>query len=168
VSAPDDTLLGAFLRDARARCPRCRYSLHGCGAAQCPECGLPLRLALAETQTVTAWWLMAMFGPATCVLLCLQLLHPMVAKVQNLLADPRLVVVFRAGATPASELPDWGRTALGLALLLACGALLALAAGGRARLARMHPPLRAILALCLLATPLLLLALLRVYTHVAA
>jgi hypothetical protein len=167
MSSPHATLVVQYLSGSDDRCPRCGYALRGCASHQCPECGLPLRLALARGPGLT-WWLMAMFGPAVCVVMSLLLLVPLLSRVQHLLEDPHLALIVRGGMAPARELPSWAALVVATLLLVSCGALLAFAAAARSLLARMPPLMRAGLALALLLSPLLYLGIVRLLLHLAA
>jgi hypothetical protein len=48
-------VLGTFLAERDAPCPRCGYNLRGVESAQCPECGEPLKLALAKRRRLGGW-----------------------------------------------------------------------------------------------------------------
>ncbi len=50
VPPPLDEVLRAYLAGRDAPCPRCAYNLRGCAAQVCPECGVPLSLAIAPAQ----------------------------------------------------------------------------------------------------------------------
>jgi hypothetical protein len=163
------SLLLSYLSTIDARCPGCGYALRGCTSEQCPECGRGLHLALGAESRLRPLWLMSMFGPAVCVALSAWLLKPLLGPLQSATAIPRQTIVLTgAGLMPRTPPPSWNGLVLGLLLLLASGALLALAVGGRRRLSQMAPAPRLALALSLFVSPLLLLGLVRLYVALSA
>jgi len=56
----DDAGLVGWLAGHDEPCPVCGHNLRGCPAARCPECGAPLRLAVASENARLGPWLLAL------------------------------------------------------------------------------------------------------------
>lgn len=119
-------LLTGFLANSDARCPACRYALRGCTSDKCPECGCELALVIAKAGRATStWWFASIAGCGVSALISLLLLVSLLDNVAGVLRNPWLSQNVRSGFTSVSELPQWNRIFIVLAINALIGLLMA-------------------------------------------
>ena len=119
-------ILASFLANSDARCPSCRYALRGCMSDKCPECGCELGLAVVGAGPSTStWWFAAIAGCGVAALITLLLLVALLDNVAGVLRNPWLPQNVRSGFTSVSELPQWSRIFIVVALNAFIGLLMA-------------------------------------------